>query len=61
MLTEAKTFEQLAAENQELRRQLAEATEALEAIRRGDVDAPSSTVPLARKFTRSRVRISRIE
>ena len=39
MATETKTPEQLAAENQELRRQLAEANEALEAIRHGDVDA----------------------
>ena len=39
MATEAKTSEQLAAENKELRRQLAEANEALEAIRHGDVDA----------------------
>ena len=34
-----KTHEQLMAENEDLRRQLAEAGEALEAIRRGDVDA----------------------
>ena len=39
MQTDAKTVEQLEAENEELRRQLAEAREALEAIRRGDVDA----------------------
>ena len=39
MATDTKTLEQLAAENQELRRQFAEANEALEAIRHGDVDA----------------------
>jgi PAS domain S-box-containing protein len=37
--TDIKTLAGVAAENEELRRQLAEAREALEAIRRGDVDA----------------------
>ena len=52
MQTKAKAIGHLEAENADLRQQLAEAREALDAIRRGDVDALVVKRPKVRKYSR---------